>query len=283
VPNCTNVAPIQYEICESCLLALGADLHELAHGPEVRPGEFEPGLIDDLVDVMARLTRSGLSTGVGSRSATTPLLYNESASDLLWTVRNTLSVWCAEIYTRNPQYGEPHGSSPRLASWLSHAQLGVVRHPGAVSLRDEVTWMTTQVRRTVDIAPVRVYLGECGAQPEGRVCREPIYALPSHTTARCRGCGAVYDVVVRRGQLLDSAQDQLAPAGDIARALSTLGQPLSLRRIRVWVHRGRLVQYEPHPFDPKRRPRYRLGDVVTLLLANSAQTKGGRTLDRVAA
>jgi hypothetical protein len=266
VPGCDKSTPDQYPVCRACLSDLVNDLTDLWRGPEINRWEYEPGLIDDLIDVMARLMRSGIATGVTSRSATTPLPYHESASQLLWTVRNTLSVWCQTIYQANPRYAAPHGGSPELAHWLATSLLGIARHPEVAKLRDEIAWLTEQVRDAVDIAPLRVYLGECGAQCGGRECTDPIYALPSHTTVSCRACGAVYDVVDRRTELLSSAEDHLAPAGEICRALSTLGAPLSLRRIRVWAHRGRLVKHEPHPLDPRHRPRYRLGDVVGLLL-----------------
>jgi len=277
VEGCSQVTPVHLTICQRCLSELLTALYDLAAGPELRPGCPEPGLIDDLTDVMARLRRSGLATGVLSHSAEFPLPYNEAASDLLWTVKNTLRSWCAEVYESTPAYRAqpaPAGSSAQLALWLASSTVGIARHPDVVQMRDELLWLVGKVRRTVDIAPTRMYLGACGAQPD-KVCREPIYAMPGHTVTRCPGCGAEYDVKLRRGQMLADAQDQIAPAADIARAISLLGQPLTVRRIRVWAHRGKLQQYPPHAFDPRERPRYRLGDVVRLYVPK----KGGPSLD----
>lgn len=282
VPGCTHTTPVQYPVCRSCLNELVKDLTDLCHGPETRRWECEPGLIDDLVDVMARLMRSGIATGVGSRSADKPLPYHEAASQLLWTVRNTLSVWCQTIYAANPEYDPPSGTSPELAHWLAAHIVGIARHPEVVTLRDEITWLTSQVRRTVDIAPLRIYLGDCGADVDGRECHEPVYAAPGHVTVSCHSCGALYDVDKRRAEKLAGAQDHIAPAGEIARALSTVGAPLRLATIRLWAHRypDDLPQYEAHPLDRRRRPRYRLGDVVTLMLAKSARKHGRPLLDQ---
>lgn len=278
VPMCTNTVPVTIggRLCRECLADLQNALYALWAGPAVHMGEREPGLIDDLVDVMARLKRSGLATGVTSRSADTPLPYHEAASDLLWTARNTLAIWCEEIATAFPDYGRPPGHLAHRARWLGSHTRGIARYPDAPTLYDEIMWLYRQVARMVDTAPTRVYLGACGSRDRGRMCRVPLYALAQHRQARCRGCGALYDVAVRRGQLLDRAQDQIAPAADIARALSTLGRPVTVDLISKWAKRGKLAVYEAQPFDPRKRHRYRLGDVVDLVLPQSS-------LDRVTA
>lgn len=254
-------------LCRDCVGRLIDALESLARGPRVK-GRYEPGLAEDLVDVMARLMRSGLTTGVGSRSAGTPLPYHEAASDLLWTLRNTLWAWCSDVYARLSRPDRLGTTGPEMALWLRGHILAAVRHPDAARMYDEIMWVTGAVHDMVDIAPIRLYLGQCGAVSEGHPCRETLYTLPTHHTVRCRRCAAVYDVGVRRGQMLDHAQDQLAPAVDISRALSTLCMPVRVERIRKWAERGRLQPYDPHPFDPHKRARYRLGDVVSLLLAS---------------
>lgn len=250
--------PTQGTICTHCQHIIVRCLTKLATGPRTIRGTIEPGLIADLDDVVARLMRSGLASGVASRSANTPLPYHEVASDLLFTVRHTLHVWGADFLSRD---ATPPRGSAAAAKWLAREVANNCIFTEYHAMYDEITWLTAQVESMVDIAPLRVYLGVCGGE-----CRSPLYALPGHTSVRCKQCGSVYSVEVRRGQLLTDAQDMIAPAADIARALSLVGRPVTLARIGMWVKRGRLVPHDAHPFDPRRRHRYRLGDVVSLTL-----------------
>lgn len=252
-------------MCRWCASELITELEGLAVGPYVQ-GVHEPGWAGDLIDVMARLSRSGLATGVSSRPASTPLPFHEAASSLLWTLRNTLSVWCGAIAVANPGRSKAAGGIADLALWLARDVVQLERHPEIAMLHSEVMWVIGQVKRMIDIAPTRVYLGDCGASVDGQECHQALYVLPGRRMARCRACGEVYDVVARRGYLLDLAQDQVAPAAEIARALSILGQPVRVERIRQWVRRGKIIQYAAHPADVRHRPRYRVGDVVMLLV-----------------
>jgi hypothetical protein len=87
---------------------------------------------------------------------------------------------------------------------------------------------------------------------------------------RCRDCRTVYDVAERREWLLHSAEDVLATAPVISRALTRMGSEVMPDRIRQWasvsgggrrlVRRGR---------DRSGVPLYRLGDVMDLLAAEA--------------
>lgn len=266
--------PAQSGLCARCTTALRDTLVALARGPRDAHGAIEPGLLDDLTDVVARLMRSGAATGVLSRSAEVPLIFHPAASEVAWVARDTLTVWARELAQVNPHLSVTGSTATEVAAWLSRYPALIAAHPQAADLHDEITAMADTVRRMVDIRPGKVYLGACGAEPGGVACTDDLYALDGASSARCRSCGAVWDVSVRRDELLELVRDQLAPAADIARALSTLGRPVTVARIGMWVHRGRLIPRLAHPADPRQRPRYRVGDILDLLL--SAYARGAK-------
>lgn len=85
--------------------------------------------------------------------------------------------------------------------------------------------------------------------------------------------GAQYDVAERRVWLLDSAEDVLAHAALIARALSALGHKVGVDRLYKRAERGRTVA---KTVDMRGWPLYRIGDALGRpgKLANSLSTVG---------
>lgn len=262
MPGCGR--PTNDFLCTACVTELVTALRELAFGM-TSGGQRRPGLADDLQAVVARLTtrRSGL--GVVSRSAETALPFHAAASELAWVMDNTLSTWAWDFAETHRHLHPRWSTVTEAAEWMASYPNLLALHPAAEQMHDEITHLVHQVRSMVDIAPERIYLGPCGEKVEGVVCTEDLYALPSRTTVHCGVCGAAWNVEERREWLLEQVEDQLATAPEIARALPTLGQPVSVDRIRVWAHRGELSKKPAHPLDPRRRPRYRIGDVLDLI------------------
>ncbi len=267
--------PTETYLCAGCLAEVVTALRELAAGPPGPHGDPTPGLLADLEDVVIRLTRSGLATGIlPTRPHVTPLPFHSAASDLMWTAGNTISTWARDIAEMNPHLHLDATTTAEAAGWLGRLPALIAMHPAADELHDEITWLTDRVRSMVDIAPIREYLGQCGAEPDGHLCTEDLYALPGSSAARCRVCGAVWDIATRKERLLGAVVDQWATATEIARALSLLGQPITVARIGMWVRRGKLTARPPHPLDPRRRPRYRVGDVVDRALKAARPHQG---------
>src|SRR5690606_22826324 len=132
---------------------------------------------------------------------------------------------------------------------------------------DEITDAVAGCHRVIDRRPDRWYAGPCTAgADEGQGGTDP-YALRSGGTVACRRGEAVYDVADRRKWLLEEAEDRLAHATEIARAVSWLGAtPLTPDRVRQWAARERLTA-KAH--DSRGRALYRIGDAIDLLAADT--------------
>jgi hypothetical protein len=111
----------------------------------------------------------------------------------------------------------------------------------------------------------------CGADDRG---------WPTATVITCRACGHQHGAAERREWLLRAAEDRLATAGEISQAVPALyGHDIRIGTIRVWAHRGRIAARLPHPDDPLKRPRYRVGDVLDI--ASRAVSRPARTTTEV--
>lgn len=135
------------------------------------------------------------------------------------------------------------------ADWLMH-------RPEAEEAYDEILAALGQLRRTIDTAAPRDYAGPCD------VCGRDMYARPGDVEVTCKPCALIYPMEHRREWLLDQADDELARATDIAKALTGFGHDITRHRIGTWRDRGQL---EPKGIDGIGRPLYRVGDVRKLL------------------
>jgi len=135
------------------------------------------------------------------------------------------------------------------------------RHDIGPDAVDEITDAVADCRRVIDRAPERWYAGPCE-------CGADLYAKRRTGIVTCRECGHEYDVEARREWLLAEAEDRLANAATIARAVSWLGaEPLTSATVRKWAQRGRLLA-KGHD---GRGPLYRIGDAIDLLAKESTK------------
>lgn len=184
-------------------------------------------------------------------------------------VREAAVTWKHAVAQRCPRGscstcwpGEPSGPLvdalrfvARHADWLMH-------RPEAEQAYDELTAVVEGARRTIDTRGGQQYAGPCD------VCERDMYAATGAAVVECKPCGVSHDMADRREWLLSAAEDRLATAAELARAVSGLGQPVTAATIRQWASRGRLAA---HGMDGT-RPRYRVGD-VTQLVRESAQRR----------
>lgn len=241
--------------CDACLDELAVALGDVAW------------LADELETTIARLR--GLPTEGGSRSSETPLPWHEKAGDARRHLHGLLGTWarfCDEkgVTHQSPTDGLPDDNLAALSRWLLWRVDGLARHDIAAEAIDEITSAVASCRSVIDRRPDRWYAGPC----VGEECGADLYAYRTTGDVTCRNCAAVYDVAARRTWLLAEAEDRLANASDIARAVSWLGaEPLKPERVWKWAERGRIIA-KGH--DGK-SPLYRIGDAIDLLAGDTAR------------
>ncbi|PRX90844.1 hypothetical protein [Allonocardiopsis opalescens] len=246
-----------------------------------------PELAAELDTAVTRGDRMGGGSG-GRRSAEAPLVFNAGASEVGWVLRNALVTWVrvlANAYgedqppRRPPRYGPvcrrcahascaeirrggaglPEDNLPAMAGWLSARAERVRLHEAGGECVDEVLAALAEVLPVLDLPVERAYVGPCAS------CGADLYTRPGAPTATCRDCGHAHDADARLGLLHRWADAHLGTAAEVAGAVSRMGRPVTAELLRKWVQRGKLAQYPPDPRDDRRRPRYRVGDVIGLL------------------
>lgn len=237
-------------VCGSCTTDLWNVLNRL------------PDLLDEL-DI-ARTRQARLADGTG-RTVGRPLPWNEPASrvraELLHRLWSLVSA-CADagIASAEETQREPwpvSGDDRDATRWLMCRVEPLARVPWGPDALDLVR-VAARGWRLVDHPPERIFAGPCG------LCGEDLYATPGEPVVVCGACRTPEDVEERRAFLLAKVDDQLVTATEMARALTTLGQPVTPERIRQWKHRGRILARGSNLAGV---PVYRVGDVVTLLVA----------------
>lgn len=224
-----------------------------------------PALVAELETTITRQARMAERAGSNADGA---LPWNEAASRAHRRLRVTLSTLAEacvgdRIGSTEATHREPapaRADLGYLASWLMVRVDPLAASPHARALWD-VARVVRSCSRVIDRPPELIYAGPCQA------CGADLYAMPGAALVTCRVCGVPEDVEERRGFLLDRVYDQLATATEVARALTTLDMPITSDRVRQWRHRERLV---PRGHNRTGHPLYRVGDVVDLLLADTA-------------
>ncbi len=145
----------------------------------------------------------------------------------------------------------------------------------APQMLHELLTIEHRLRRFVDIPPDRWYAGPCTAGQTrleyAALCGVDLYADLGAPTVTCPDCGWAYDVQARRDWLLAAAEDRWETATTIAHALRLLAgvdqeEAKLAARIRQWAARGRLRPRDTTTINGRSRPRYRIGDVLDVVL-----------------
>lgn len=224
-----------------------------------------PALLVEL-DV-ARTRQVRLTDGTG-RTSGSPLPWNESASAM--GLRLAARLWalvsaCADAHLASTEAAETE-PWPRLdtdrgaARWLMCRVEALARVPWGANEMRRLVHLTKRGWHLVDHPPERIFAGPCS------LCGHDLYATPGEPVVVCAACQTPEDVDRRREFLLAKVDDQLVTATEMARALTTLGQPVTPERIRQWKHRGRILSRGSSAAGV---PVYRVGDVVSLLVAET--------------
>lgn len=262
VPSCGRQYHGDTTICTACAGDLARHLGDIpflaAHLTItlIRMGRTEQGNTRGDPEPVERQTPGTLRP--------TPLPYDPRASDAAHDLYRAVVRWSNRYI--------PNGTTADYARWLLFNLNHIERSPGAEYIVTDIAEAVEAAERAIDRPPEQWYAGPCDT------CRTDLYADPGATLVQCRNCRSAYGVDGRREHLLAAAEDALATATHAARALTSLGQPITPDRIWKWAERGRITA---HGIDPMGRPQYRVGDLRALL--DEAERKAAERRERTSA
>jgi hypothetical protein len=231
-----------------------------------------PDLVQELEITRTRQARITAEKH-GGRSAERPLPWNEHAAACASDLNTTLNAWALDTSRlaedERDHLDEHHYTdTTAIAAWLTRNLPTLRQHQEAGQAFDELTHAIREARRAVDRPLERIFAGQCLEEHEdGWVCREDLYAAPGKTTATCKVCGARHDMAKRREWMLACIEDQVAYSGLLAGLVSNLGVQIGSSTIRRYASAGRIKVIS---VDAKRRPLYRIGDVLDVFLKRAA-------------
>ncbi len=231
-----------------------------------------PDLVDDLQITTTRQDRVAAEKH-GGRSSTTPLPWNENSATRAFELNTTLNAWALDVSRQHEDERDPlklvhHSDTAELARWLVRNLSTLRHHPEAGAACDEITDAIRRARRAVDKPVEWVFAGPCHAPGEDDTpCREDLYGFPGKRMVSCPACGASHDMAQRREWMLGCIEDQVAYSGLLAGLVSNLGVPIASSTIRKYASAGRIKVIS---VDAKRRPLYRIGDVLDVFLKRAA-------------
>lgn len=235
-------------------------------GQERAVAYYHRSLCAELDLTITRQQKFGVAGAGGARPTSSPLPFSRRAAELAAELRNTISTWARDLAETYPHLNPRYRSVASAADWMATVPGLLAEHPAAGEMHRDITGLVERVLRVIDRPADKVYLGQCGAElGDGAVCEADIYAPPGRAVVQCPACKAAWELTARQDYLLKAVEDQLATAVEASRALSRLDRPVTAAMIRGYAHRGRLTQHPPHPHDPYRYPRYRIGDVMDIL------------------
>jgi hypothetical protein len=215
------------------------------------------------------LTRQARYSDPEGRGGDKALPFNPTASELGWVLRNTLGTWCRLIAEERGRILPTTDTPAAVAGWLLHHTGWLRHHRAGAEAVEEITSAVDQIRKAIDRPPGRWFAGPCDE------CERDLYALDGAASVHCRDCDLIYDVGARREWLLEQANDQLATAAELARAVSWLGtEPLTAERVRKWAERKRIVAKGHANHRGNQIPTYLVRDAIELM-AQDARPKAG--------
>lgn len=267
-PGCGRPVPDQAYLCQRCGDILLRDVGRVA---DLRAA---------LDDALARRTRidrppaprrpeapdEGAALGAEETLRVQPMPVDLDAAGHILELRRVLVGWADWIAAQRGLL-RPLDTWQALGGWLADQVEWLRHHPQGPEAAAEIGAVVARVMRYVDRPPARWYAGPCATpfiDDDGLLqeCQEDLYPESGARVIQCPACQAVHDLDYRREWLLAAAEDRLAHAELIARAVTTLdAQRVTSSQVRGWAHRGRLPVKGR---DAQGRPLYRIGDVLDL-------------------
>lgn len=173
------------------------------------------------------------SKGKTTRGAkSTPLPYDETASETRWVVENTVTTWVRDIAGDTV----PNGVSdvPSAARWLAEHAQQVAGQPQAPDAFAELEDAARSITRLVDRRTDRV-TAECGT------CGKTLAAEPEDLTTICSACEVVVDIPAARAEkVMRAHRERITRAKAVAAAAQVYRVALTDRTFDRWAKRGDL-------------------------------------------
>jgi hypothetical protein len=227
-------------------------------------GEYATSLLDELDTTICGDDKvGGASIGVVVRSTDHSISFNERASDAKTALCNTVVGWTKLFAEDNPHLIFDVTTIEQAARWMAGFPNLLAGHPAAVEMHDELRVRVRDARKAIDRRPGRAFLGICGGVFEGVVCDAALHVYEGKHEARCFECGTEWRVEDRRRAMLSSLEDRVAHSGALAALVKRNGVSLASSTVRNYARSGKIRQVG---VDEKKRPVYRVGDVLDVLL-----------------
>jgi hypothetical protein len=229
--------------------------------------------VDSVVEVLdAGVARTSLTAGYVERVSSSgslhaPLPINEAVFD----ARRGLHVWLMKTALRIAETAGPLSlrTSQGLASYLI-TNLDVLRRQDwAPTVEAELRGHLAKGHDRVNKQDGRVFAGQCAN------CDTDLYAVKGDQEARCRTCGATYEVLKWRAYADTAKNYYIGTATDLSRKLSApqYGYSITADQIRKWATKRGNNPAKIERANPEHDesglpipPAYRLGDVLALNL-----------------
>jgi hypothetical protein len=227
---CDNAIRDSVQICGRCERITSHHLGDM----EAHRAELEITLTRQ-----ARLT----APTEGSRSANTPLGYQELASDLLGALRATLASWCRLVHDEISDTWPNADTVAAMALFIEAHLRELRKHEAAGELVDEIRQLVVRVMACIDYPEdrTRTVIGRCTMfYDDGKRCPGEVMLHQPRMFADCAACGRVWEsqhLASLGRQILN--RDAYGTVGEIAGMYE-----LPDSTVRRWMMEGKL---EPMP------------------------------------
>ncbi len=263
--------PTPNYICTQCARYLHRDL---------RAVEW---LTRQLQVTLTRRDQLGGPYSDGGHATEKPLVFNASASEAAFALRDTLGAWATEVaahigieftpvWATHPadlvgplRPGERRmrrnyrPTSPDYAAFLVHYAAHIPQMPDAAMCADEIAYAVALATRTIDKRELAVFCGPCPHCDDGG-----LFGKRDAEHLHCRGCGARVAREDNDVSVSGEIQRRLFTAGDIAIIVeSSTGLQITSKRVHNLAQRrhGRIRSV----VDTTGRRLYSATDVLAAL------------------
>lgn len=220
-------------------------------------------VLRDLDVTITNQAKQGGNNGSGER-----MVFNEAASDRR---EDVVVVLRSAAHLADPQARHRYDERPAhlvARAWHVPGFQQLCRQPEVHTVAQDLHDALVAAERVMQPAEERRVLGACE-------CGEFVVTRRDEGLARCRRCGAEYDIEAwdeGRAQLAVEARGQVATLPELAAFLtSSLKVPVSVRTLQRWAARGVI-----RPVEESKPARYRIGAVLDAWEAERERSEGLR-------
>lgn len=263
VGGCSDRVPPGMTVC-----GVHADLlrNELAWLPELGRALEDAGI------KAQRFSTARAPSHVVAASEESPVPFNSRALALSRRLLAEFTV-AGDAIAKASGLHRPINAFETLGPWLADQVSWIRSQPEGGEMVGFLLALLAEGWAAVDAPPELLYLSGCS------VCSAALYAERGALDVLCRSCGATFPVHELRRQLVARAEDRLLTASDMARAVTSLGTPVTPERIWKWAERGRLLKRGVSVRGGRTLPIYLVADVLDLIKGDEVR---GRPARRVA-